>query len=1799
MQYQTETIRQYLLALTICLLYGLERVEAQQQLPIRDFVIFGGAKNCPPGTPFPGCGVVLNSSSALFNGAVGSHHLVSSTGPVTINSNIYSGGRVVLANSNTVNANISAANGSGAANTVQIGSNAQINGNMEVVGHTTVVSGTVNGTVNYLDGGSYTGPDPRGGAFEKIFLPPQLPTLPKPADMWGSGSRDVLAGGSIDTGVYRDMKLNGGQVLRFSRPGRYVFRSIGNSGNVNRFVFDFKENPSGVFLIYVQDNANVAKLNVELVNGGSPGQVYAETQGRGAGLGGYAWVMSNGASGGNRSQWLGTIYAPYAGIRIGSGTSDAKVSGALWSATQVLVESGVSIDYAPFTCPVPTANAGADQVIGCAIKSVTLTGSSTTANVSYQWAALGDGVISGETNKASITATAPGTYVLYVTSTECGAVGTDTVELAPLQPCIDPLYDPVGKINDPIGPELTALAKSPETVQDPETTIFQLTPGRVRIEVIAQKDKASAVYELLTKPEYGLSDTVFNGSQSLVITGSFPIANLPKLNQLPTLINFVRPLFPGVGNGGLVVTAGDTAMRSHFVREGYKLDGRGVKVGVLSDSYNSKQGDPASVDVANEDLPGPGNPFNTTGVQVLEDLPVGAGTDEGRAMLQIIHDIAPGASLAFRTGVRSAGDMALGIRQLAAAGCQLVVDDISHITEPFFSDGQIARAVNDVSLAGVSYFTAAGNFGNRSYAGVFNPAAPPAGMNGQAHNFGGGDILQKVLLKKGVYTLVLQWQDAFFSQAQTGIGAGTDLDIYLADNSGRIIYGFNRNNLRGDPVEIMPFEVDTDVEVNLLIIRASGTAAVPFKYIFFRGEGTVLEHAQNSSTIVGQANATGAITVGAVLYTNTPPYGVNPPTIASFSSIGGKPVDGQVRSKPDLAAPNGGNTTVNLGAPNIDGDRFFNFFGTSAAAPHAAGAAALLVEARRKFFNSNPTPEQVRQLLRSSALDMGITGDDFSSGSGFIQPYLSIFSFAAPTPQINTVRMENAAIRPGSEEATIVIEGNFLTNNTQVLFRGTPLPTTVLNSTTATALLPAFGTAANPPIQLRTTAVTPSGLDGGTSEPFYFFTPEKQKVRVVANDKTKLYGEQMPGFTASVYVNGQLVDPLSPTIGQLGLNTLSFTSTGQVSSNVNKYRIRPVRIFSNSLPADIGLLEVNEYSFVDGVLDVLPLPITVSPRDTTVVYGEKITDFNFNYQPDTAVVLVGSALLFDTLQQQHKSLIIKDALLLTSRVMVNGKILDEATFNNLAMLASSRVMVNGSRVMVNTSRVMVNGVTETTKVVDLVPEIFEAYRINPDTATLNSSRVMVNAAALNSSRVMVNGRVIVNGSRVMVNSSTVDSSSSNVAVVIDETDVNAPEGDSLTGILPVNLVTGLTSGTHLMLPGAVLNGNFKIKYRVGALTILPAPLTVTVSNADANYGKPPVLEAKVSGFRYDDKAATVLAGQPQFVVRNSLQQVVPLSQIAAGSYQVTASYNLVAPANYFINPIAGTLTINKVPLEVAADTIIVAQGTLPVNFTATIRGWQYSDAQTVVPGTPIFNTSPKYTGAAGVYEIQPDGLQSPKLDNYMVAYKNGRLYVNPFGPGTKKVKTILECVEVVRNHPSGFGFIARFAYQNDNATTVVVLRGNENQIVAEGSFSGQPPEFFEPGYGRFAIPFDGKKITWNLVTVDVNQKTASASEASSTSTRCKSRNAIDPIETTPTLDDMTIAIFPNPARDVLFVNGVKPAPNLRFQVVAANGQAQNIKPIGNASNLRLNISGLAAGVYFLRIETGTQVIRRRFVVLPR
>ena len=143
-----------------------------------------------------------------------------------------------------------------------------------------------------------------------------------------------------------------------------------------------------------------------------------------------------------------------------------------------------------------------------------------------------------------------------------------------------------------------------------------------------------------------------------------------------------------------VVSEGDTQLKSGAARTQFDVDATGVKVGVLSDSYDTKTtGLNASDDVTSGDLPGPGNPCGrTTPVQVADDS-AGPQADEGRAMVQIVHDLAPGADLAFATAFTGQVSFANNIRDLAAAGADVITDDVIYFDEPFFQDGIIANAV--------------------------------------------------------------------------------------------------------------------------------------------------------------------------------------------------------------------------------------------------------------------------------------------------------------------------------------------------------------------------------------------------------------------------------------------------------------------------------------------------------------------------------------------------------------------------------------------------------------------------------------------------------------------------------------------------------------------------------------------------------------------------------------------------------------------------------------------------------------------------------------------------------------------------------------------------------------------------------------------------------------------------------------------------------------------------------------------------------------------------------------------------
>ncbi|MBD0297649.1 MAG: S8 family serine peptidase, partial [Flavisolibacter sp.] len=1038
---------------------------AQPSSNIKDYVLFGGKSSCT------NCSVQIGTSSIINGGSIGSYNLVKTTGNATLNTHISSGGRVEFSNNNTVTGNIAAANfGSASGIILQAVSGFSITGNADVKGNISISSGTVNGKVTHPAGTTYTGPRPSGG---DIIAPPQLPgmpALPTITTFAAAGTGDITGTQSVSPGgVYGSIKLGGNKTLTFDGPGTYVFRSIANSGGFNTFVFNFQGKP-GQIRIYVHGDVDVNKINIDFLNGGDASRVYTEVHGTGSTSadGVTAWTIANGASGTRKSEWFGTVWAPYGAINVGSGTSESKVTGALWSGTQVNIQSNVTITYVPFACTTTNdANAGADQQVTCSNPSAQLSGSSSTTGAQYSWTALNGGNITAGADTRTPTVSGAGTYVLAVTGSDCIIPATDTVVVTQI-PCIIPSYTPpaTGKVTNIIGSELTSLYLSPGTQSNPSPDIFITNGDSVMIEVIVLQPTGNyqTLLTTLQSAQYGLRvpGYITNDPASMIITGMYPRVNLDKLNTLTTLIDYCRPLYPAVSNAGVALTQGDSAVLAGFIRNGYGLQGEGIKVGVLSDSYNLLEGNPAQRDAQNDDLPGVGNIRNNTQpVEVLLESPWRTGTDEGRAMLQIIHDIAPKAQLGFRTGFISSLDFAQGIKQMQLANYKVITDDITYITEPFFQDGRVAQAVDYVKSQGVTYVSAAGNFGTNSYQNLFNGKLAPNNISGFAHEFSTGDFYQKVSLKTGTYTIVLQWQDNFYSLGQSS-GAQNDLDIYLTNNNGATLFGLNRNNIGRDPIEVLSFTVTENTTTNIMIINATGNTNVLFKYIVFRGQITIDEYLTGTSTIVGQANALGSITVGATLFSNTPAFGTTPPTIASFSSRGGTPVNGTTRNKPDVTGPNGVNTTVFLNGQNIDGDSQPNFFGTSAAAPHVAGVAALLIQAKQKFQLVTPTPNDIKNLLQSTAYDMDVPGLDLVSGAGFIRADAAIRSFALPKPIITSLEIP-ANVTPGTQAFTAKVKGNFMSPGTKILLNGTVLSSTYVSTTEMTAQVPAF--TSNPPVQ--------------------------------------------------------------------------------------------------------------------------------------------------------------------------------------------------------------------------------------------------------------------------------------------------------------------------------------------------------------------------------------------------------------------------------------------------------------------------------------------------------------------------------------------------------------------------------------------------------------------------------------------------------------------------------------------------------------------------------------------------------------
>ncbi len=449
-------------------------------------------------------------------------------------------------------------------------------------------------------------------------------------------------------------------------------------------------------------------------------------------------------------------------------------------------------------------------------------------------------------------------------------------------------------------------------------------------------------------------------------------------SALETLAGFswvraIRSVDRAVVRAGSVTTEGDAASRADALRA-QVLDGTGVVVGVISDGIDSVQAAQATNDLPDVVVP------NDSRCQK------GAG-DEGTALLEIVHDVAPGAKLLF-SGPASSLDMVDAVECLTDAGANVIVDDLGFFGEPYFEDGPVAAAVDAAVTAGVSYHSSAGNEAAEHLEEDFFPAA---GSNGELHDFaaGAGDIFNGVVVPGGgTLTCILQWNDPFG-------GAADDYDLVLLDaNLSLVAESIDPQVGTQDPIELVSVvnQTNTDQLANVLVQRFAGE---PRRLELFCLGAAALEHGTAAGSIFGHAALPSVVAVGAV---NVRDPGLD--DVEAFSSHGPARIDFprlEIRAKPDLVAFDGVAISNAGGFPACP--PFCAFFGTSAAAPHSAGVAALLLDK-----DPTLTPAEVLAALTRGAVDIGAPGFDEASGFGRLDALTSAAATSTSSTTTSTTR---------------------------------------------------------------------------------------------------------------------------------------------------------------------------------------------------------------------------------------------------------------------------------------------------------------------------------------------------------------------------------------------------------------------------------------------------------------------------------------------------------------------------------------------------------------------------------------------------------------------------------------------------------------------------------------------------------------------------------------------------------------------------------------------------------------------------
>lgn len=571
--------------------------------------------------------------------------------------------------------------------------------------------------------------------------------------------------------------------------------------------------------------------------------------------------------------------------------------------------------------------------------------------------------------------------------------------------------------------------------------------GRVLTDIDAQ------VSDELLQRIAGLGGLVVNHFEQFhAIRARLPLTKIEILAARND-VRFIRQAATATYNVGSVTSEGDKTHAADVGRVQFNVTGAGVKVGVLSDSVDHMAAAQGSGDLGT--------------VTVLPGQ-AGTGSGEGTAMLEIVHDLAPGSELFFATGGPSAAAFAQNIRDLRfKSRCDVIIDDVTFGDESPFQDGVIAQAVSAVAADGAMFFSSAANSGNKNdgTSGVWEGDFVDGGdyssegkLLGRLHNFGG--TAQNVVTQDN--DVKLFWADPLG-------GATNDYDVFILDVAGTSLVAAGNSTQNGtqDPFEYAGKGYNGE---RIIVVKFSGEA----RYLHLTiGRGKFATNTSGSTR--GHNAAKDGFCVAAVKANTSFPAAFTGNTknpVEDFSSDGLRRMffnadgtaitpgnfsstGGTVLQKPDITAADGVKTT-------LPADSGLNpFFGTSAAAPHAGAVAALL-----KSYNPALSAGQIRSILMGTALDIEAAGVDRDSGAGIVMAAAALQAAAAPElPGITSFTPATGGV--GTQ---VIMTGTKLNGATQVMFNGAAAVFTADSATQISAKVPA-GAATG-----KITVTTPSGI---------------------------------------------------------------------------------------------------------------------------------------------------------------------------------------------------------------------------------------------------------------------------------------------------------------------------------------------------------------------------------------------------------------------------------------------------------------------------------------------------------------------------------------------------------------------------------------------------------------------------------------------------------------------------------------------------------------------------------------------------